>query len=183
MKAIKFMNAHLVGETKNFQSANLVWSDNSIWISIQPLHMQSFPLLESAPRANLVHAWSEKEFFQVYSLTQVCLYKLWHFCCATKKCLEVSDAELSLDYFLRRKSIWTRVKISLKHLLDLFWMSFIFFCCHWCSVTQKIIKKEQQFLKLTTTKRKKLWSKQRKESFLRDFFFLRLILCRTVSGV
>ena len=64
--------------------------------------------------------------FQACSLTQVCLYKLWHFCCATKKCLEVSDAELSIGLFFTEKvdlnPSQVKFKASARFILNVFYI-------------------------------------------------------------
>ena len=122
--------------------------------------------------------------FQACSLTQVCLYKLWHFCCATKKCLEVSDAELSIGLFFTEKvdlnPSQVKFKASARFILNVFYI----FLLSLVQCDTENNKKGAAIFKIDNYKEKKSFEASKKRvSFLRDFFFLRLILCRTVSGV
>ena len=122
--------------------------------------------------------------FQACSLTQVCLYKLWYFCCATKKCLEVSDAELSIGLFFTEKvdlnPSQVKFKASARFILNVFYI----FLLSLVQCDTENNKKGAAIFKIDNYKEIKSFEASKKRvSFLRDFFFLRLILCRTVSGV
>ena len=110
--------------------------------------------------------------FQACSLTQVCLYKLWYFCCATKKCLEVSDAELSIGLFFTEKvdlnPSQVKFKASARFILNVFYI----FLLSLVQCDTENNKKGAAIFKIDNYKEKKSFEAKKKSLFSAARFFL-----------